>query len=169
MEEAIATFMTRAAEKLRQQQSTAGVLSVSMATDPYSERERHYANHACVHLPEPTDDTLELIRQARHAARDIWKSGHRYKKAGVRLTSFQPKDQTQLDLWSSDEATDTAKRSASIMNVLDQINTTMGADTIRPGTMGTGVNRLVRRDHRSPRYTTRWSELPVATTGPRRT
>ena len=168
MEEAIATFMTRAAEKLRQQQSVAGVLSVSMATDRYNERERPYANHASVQLPTPTDDTLELIRQARHAARSIWKSGYRYKKAGVRLTSLRSKQQTQLDLWSTEPDDQSTDRSAGVMDVLDRINAAMGADTIRPGTMGTGVNRLVRRDHRSPRYTTRWSELPVATTRPRR-
>ena len=167
MEEAVATFMTRAAEKLRQQHCVAGVLSVSLATDPYNETERRYANHVSVHLPTATDDTLELIRQARLAIRQIWKSGYRYKKAGVRLTSFQPKQQTQLDLWQTTEDTETTDRADNIMNVLDAINSTMGADTIRPGTMGTGVNRLVRRDHRSPRYTTRWSELPIATTGTR--
>ena len=165
MEEAIATFMTRAAEKLRQQDSVAGVLTVHLTTSPFSDQDRSYANHATVHLPESTDDTLVLIRHARQATQHIWKSGYRYKKAGVQLGAIEPRQQNQLNLWNAEMDDATTPRSAGVMNVLDQINRTMGADTIRPGSMGTGVNRLIRRDHRSPRYTTRWNELPVARAG----
>jgi DNA polymerase V len=165
MEEAIATFMTRAAEKLRNQGSVAGVLTVYLTTNAFSTTDRSYANHATMHLPVPTDDTMLLIRYARLATQEIWKSGYRYKKAGVQLGAIEPRHRTQLELWNGQEDNPTTPRSSNVMEVLDQINRTMGSDTIRPGSMGTGVNRLVRRDHRSPRYTTRWDELPVARAG----
>ncbi len=52
LEEAVATFTTRAAEKLREQGSRAAFLSVSIATSPFS---GPYESRSChIHLPIPT-------------------------------------------------------------------------------------------------------------------
>ncbi|MSQ89178.1 MAG: DUF4113 domain-containing protein [Betaproteobacteria bacterium] len=46
------------------------------------------------------------------------------------------------------------------MAVMDRINSAMGRDTLKSA--ATGMNhRWVTTDHRSPRYTTSWDELPV--------
>ncbi|MAA53105.1 MAG: hypothetical protein CMJ41_08860 [Phycisphaerae bacterium] len=158
---ALASFAARAAEKLRDQQSAAGVLTVYISTNRFRPDEPRYANHATVRLLTPTNDTPTLVRHAREAGRRIWRDGFRFKKAGVRCCALQPRRPTQLHLFDALDHT----RSDTIMDVMDRVNRAMGSDTIRSGSMGTGTAWITRREHASPRYTTRWDELPEARTG----
>ncbi|HUL11735.1 MAG TPA: DUF4113 domain-containing protein [Methylococcaceae bacterium] len=48
------------------------------------------------------------------------------------------------------------------MQTLDQINRKMGRGTLRLAAEGHRHARKVRTDYPSPRYTTWWSELPMA-------
>ena len=61
MREAVATYMTRAAEKLRRHQVAAGVLTVFLMTNRFTD-ESQYANGVTMPLPIATQDTAELIR-----------------------------------------------------------------------------------------------------------
>ena len=163
MEQAIAAYATRAGEKLRMQGSVAGVLTVYMTTNWFSRTDARYANHATIEFPVATDDTITLIRHARSAARRIWKQGYRYKKAGVRLSGIHPRHHAQLHLFE-----DSTPSTGRAMEVLDAVNRTMGADTLHPASLGINRQWLTRRQHRSPRYTTRWDELPTARLTPGR-
>ena len=45
--------------------------------------------------------------------------------------------------------------------LMDQVNLKMGSGTLRPAANGTRPGHWkMAQDHRSPRYTTRWDELP---------
>ena len=48
------------------------------------------------------------------------------------------------------------------METLDQINRKMGQGTLRLAAEGFQHAWKIRADYPSPRYTTRWAELPVA-------
>ena len=157
MDEAIAAYTSRAGEKLRMQGSVAGVLTVYMTTNWFSRTDARYANHATIEFPVATDDTITLIRHARSAAKRIWRKGFRYKKAGIRLSGIHPRHHAQLHLFN-----DNTPATARAMQVLDEINRSMGAGTLHPASLGIGRQWLTRRNHRSPRYTTRWDELPPA-------
>jgi DNA polymerase V len=63
MREAVATYMTRAAEKLRRSHMAAGVLTVFLMTSRFTE-EPQYANSVTMPLPVATQDTAELIQYA---------------------------------------------------------------------------------------------------------
>jgi DNA polymerase V len=49
--------------------------------------------------------------------------------------------------------------------VLDQINARWGRGTLRTAREGFGCSWAMRKDYRSPAYTTRWDELPVVRAG----
>ena len=114
---ALASFAARAAEKLRDQQSAAGVLTVYVSTNRFRPDEPRYANHATVRLLTPTNDTPTLVRHAREAGRRIWREGFRFKKAGVRCSALQPQRPTQLHLFDALDH----ERSDRIMDVMDRV------------------------------------------------
>lgn len=55
--EALATFCSRAAEKLRAQHSVAGGLTVFLRTNPFNSKEHQYQRVAGIRLSTPTQDT----------------------------------------------------------------------------------------------------------------
>jgi len=54
-----------------------------------------------------------------------------------------------------------AGRQKALMATLDRINETFGRGTVRLGAEGLQQAWAMKQDRRSPRYTTRWDEVPV--------
>src|SRR5262249_28134294 len=92
MREAVATYTTRAAEKLRRAQRAAGVLTVFLTTNRFTD-ELQYANSVTIPLPVATQDTAELIRYALRGVEQIFRESYRYRKAGVLVTALVPAHQ----------------------------------------------------------------------------
>jgi DNA polymerase V len=53
-------------------------------------------------------------------------------------------------------------RSDSMMRVMDTINRKMGQGSVTVAASGIRQRWAMRRERKSPSYTTEWSELPVA-------
>jgi DNA polymerase V len=93
----------------------------------------------------------------------IYRPEHRYKKSGVLLMDLCKRDVAQPRLFE-DRDLEGANR---LMVLMDEINQVHGRGTLRiasASSMALNAGRTwhLRSDHRSPRYTTRWDELPVA-------
>ncbi len=151
LQEAIATYISRAAEKLRQQKSVAGAVYVFLETNRFKEAEPQYSNGVTVPLANPTDDTLILVKTAHRALKSIYRAGFQYKKTGTMLTLLSEHSQGSLF----------PAPSRGLMAVMDRINSAMGRDTLKSAATGINHRWVTRSDHRSPRYTTSWDELPV--------
>ncbi len=149
LQEAVATYISRAAEKLRQQNSVAGAVYVFLETNRFKEAEPQYCNG--VPLANPTDDTLILVKTAHRALKSIYRAGFQYKKTGAILTLLSEHSQGSLF----------PTPSRGLMAVMDRINSAMGRDTLKSAATGINPRWVTRSDHRSPRYTTCWDELPV--------
>ena len=106
----------------------------------------------------PTDDTARLIHAALAALRPIFREGLAYQKAGVMLGGLQPRAGLTESLFAQYDR----GRSERLMAVLDEVNRRMGPDMLRYATSGFDRPWYMRREHASPRYTTRWDELPTA-------
>ena len=154
MREAVATYTTRAAEKLRRTQRAAGVVTVFLMTNRFTD-EPPYANSVIVPLPVATQDTAELIRYALRGTAQLFREGYRYKKAGVILTALVPAQQVQTHLFDRHDR----ERSQRLMTAIDAINTQWGTETVRSAALGVQPRWRMRCGHRSPRYTTQWDEL----------
>jgi len=159
LEEAVATHVTRAAEKLRLHRRVAGMLSVFVATSRFLERP--YANLATVPLDPPTDDTSRLIHAAIVALRPIFREGLQYQRAGVMLTGLEPLAGLTESLFVQYDR----DRSARLMAAVDNVNRRLGPDTLRYAAAGFARPWHMRREHASPHYTTRWDELPTVRAG----
>ncbi len=158
LREAVASYLATAAEKLRRQQSVAGAVHVLLMTNRFKEHEPQYNPSITIPLNEACDDTLRLTAAALKGLEAIYRSGFYYKKAGVILTLLSDKAQRPVSLF--DDAT-THKKSEKLMVTLDVINRTFGQGTIRSAACGIEQPWAMRAESRSPRYTTRWDELPA--------
>jgi len=64
LREAMVTYATRAAEKLREQGSLCSTLLVSVQAGQHEPEERHYYRSLGIQLAHPTDDTRILLQAA---------------------------------------------------------------------------------------------------------
>jgi len=159
IKEAIATYTSRAAEKLRRQQGAASVISVFVVpkeTPKDGERFRHGPTHSQhIILPQATAVTGDLIKPALKLAEQLFKKGTYYKKAGVMLSGIVPDATVQGNLFVPHEK----NNGRMLMSMMDNINFSMRDDVLKFAASGTSRNWKMRQEYRSPRYTTRWDEL----------
>ncbi|MCP5007265.1 MAG: Y-family DNA polymerase [Planctomycetes bacterium] len=160
IEEAIASYVSRAAEKLRSQHSCANILIVYVKTNKFKRDEAQYANSIHIKLNEPTASTIELTKLALRGLNKIYKHGYRYKKAGVLLEGIQPDSLIQLNMFSSlDYAV--IEREEALMQTVDRINRKWGRGSLRLAAEGMKQTWKMRRSMLSPAYTSNWEELLV--------
>lgn len=159
LREAIAAYTGRAAEKLRSQGSLAGSLTVFLSTNIFKEHEPQYSNGISCRLPVASSYTPRLIGAAADLLGRIYRQGYRYKKAGVMLYDIIPEEDAQLSLFGGPPDSGRAVR---LMGTVDRVNRAMGRQTIRFAAEGIARPWQMRREFLSPRYTTRWDEIPVA-------
>jgi len=156
LSESVAYFATRAAEKLRQDGSVANAIAVFIRTNPFKASDPQYQRSQIVSFANPTDDTAKLAGAAIQGLQTIYRPGYQYKKSGVMLMELQPKASVQADLFTDADA---QAKTDERMKVMDAINKRMGKDTITLAAAGTHHRWAMRRDRKSPNYTTEWVEL----------
>ncbi|MDB5207737.1 MAG: Y-family polymerase [Flavisolibacter sp.] len=159
IKEAVATYTARAAEKLRRQNSAAGVINVFVVTNEKEETTAPHFRHGPTYsshiiLPYPTSQTNELIKPAVALAGQLYQQGKKYKKAGVILSSIVPDDSIQGNLFENQKSV-----GRFLMEQIDNINFSMRNDVVKFASSGTKRDWKMRKDFQSDRYTTRWEEL----------
>ncbi len=158
MREAICSYATRAAEKLRNEHQHCRFISAFVKTSPFTINEPYYGNSASVTLLTPTQDSRDIIGAATRCLDVIWKNGHRYQKAGVMLGDFYSQGVAQLNLFDENPP---RKNSQKLMNVLDYLNAKNGHGTLYFAGQGIQQQWQMKREMLSPRYTTRYTDLPI--------
>ena len=157
LSEAVADYVVKAVEKLHEQDSSAGLLQVYIATNPFKEG-LQYSNSCTIKLHPPTASTPRLIQCAEQGLAKIFKPGFRYKRAAVGLMELCPSTQVQPDLFIAGEDTD---RQRSFLQAVDKVNAKWGRNTLRYVAQGISRPWTMRREKLSPLYTTRWKDLPL--------
>ena len=157
--ESVASYMTRAAEKLRHQQSVCEAIQVFVQTNRFKETDRQYSNSILVPLPNPSCDTRLLVRAAMYGLEHIFRPGYYYKKAGVILQGISSASVQQQSLFTTfgDGA-----QSDVIMQTLDGLNARFGRGTVSLAAAGIRNDWQMKREKKTPNYTTQWDEIPVA-------
>ncbi len=157
VKEAVATFLSRAAEKVRRHGLLASAVTVFVETNRFSKVDPQYGNAAAVHLAYPTDTTQELMPTALAITARLFREGLRYKKAGVMLTGLVPRRPSTVRMFGAEEY----ERRWHMSEVIDEINQRFGRDAIRFGACGLEQRWRTKAERRSKRYTTRWDELMI--------
>lgn len=158
IKEAVATYTSKAAEKLRRQRSAANIISVFVVPreQSHNTRFRHGPTLSTyVTLPVATSSTHELIKPAVKLVDKLYEKGRLYKKAGVMLSGLVPDDTIQANLFVAEKHN--GKR--MLMDMIDNINFSQRDDVLKFAASGAKRDWKMRMELRSPRYTTRWEEL----------
>ncbi len=156
MREAIASYATRAAEKMRRYKVAAENIFVFMHTNTFN-NDPFYSNGASARFAATTNDTGEVVALSVRLGERLWRDGFRYSKCGVMITELLPETIRQPALWGDLDR----ERRERVWRTMDRLNATLGRDTVR--ILGAGPKDAgwkLRAEYRSPRWTTRWTELP---------
>ncbi|HYW76376.1 MAG TPA: DUF4113 domain-containing protein, partial [Gammaproteobacteria bacterium] len=161
LREAVTYYATRAAEKLRRQGQSCRSLRVFAHTNGFRPDEPQCHISANVAFAAATQDTRDIAGGAAAAIAARFRGGYRYHKAGVMLLDLAPAGR-QSELPLAPASCGDEDRSRRLMAAVDGANRRMGSGTVRLAGQGARQSWGVRAQHRSPRYTTRWSDLPEA-------
>ena len=156
MLEATAFYATRAGEKLRRHGMLAHQMQVFFHTSRFADGPSRSVSGVATML-EPTSDTLELVRAASGATRRLWQPGYRYAKAGIIMENLVTPAQAPRSLLALADP-----RRDALMTAMDAVNSRFGRGALSPAQSGVSRAWTVRADMRSPAYTTRLSETPIA-------
>ena len=151
--EAITSYTSRAAERMRKQDSVASSLYVYIRTSPHDDQ-KQYANGVNIPLFQPTDDSMVLTNTALLGLDHIYRDGFNYQKAGVTLCNLISKHKIQGNLFN-----DTISHSR--MKVMDSINQRWKGK-LKLGSEGVTKEWEMRAQFKSRNYTTNWEELLIA-------
>lgn len=158
LKEAVATYTSRAAEKLRRQYCAARMIDVFVVTNDHIQGQYEYnpqTRHSHTNLLQPTSHTNELIKTAIPLVEKLYNRGSKYLKAGVMLGGLVPDQSIQGNMFK----TAFANNQRVLMGTMDNINFSMRDDAIKYVASGLKRNWKMRQEMRSKRFTTRWDEL----------
>ena len=150
LRKAIDKFVEEGSLKLRNQQSDANLLSVSISTSTYKKKDHCTAQ---IKLPCATSSSKIIRAHALHLIENLYKRGCQYKRAGILLSNLTPSEQYQTDLFNDGEHDE-------VDIIKDQINHRFGKMTLQPGTLiGNHQQWKMKRQYLSQQYTTNWQHL----------
>ncbi len=158
--QALTAHATRAAEKLRQHGLVAGTLTVFFHTNRHRMDRPQYSGSRSTRMTPMSSDTFHLVEAARRCAQSAWPKDHTrpfgFTKAGIMLDDLLRFEDRPLTLFDAPKS-----KSQALMAALDEVNDRFGKKTVVLASEGMKRPWSLRSDHRSPRYTTRLSDLPV--------
>ena len=167
VEEAVANFAVRCAEKLRHQGSVCQGITVFAWTSRFNENVPEYTIHDSLTLPIATNAQEEIVGAALSILRakypkpmadsrpDRPDMSFHFKKAGVILWQISPDHPRQQDLFDPIDRS----RQKALMEAIDAINRKNGHGTIRQAVQGNGCRFDLKREYMSKRFTTDIHEI----------
>ncbi len=173
LHEAMATYVSRACEKLRAQNKQAQRAMVFIRSDPFRDDTAQYDASRQIDLPWPSHSTRTWLAQAQRSLTAMYREGIGYKKAGFVLMGIHDQSLCQHDLFQEGAFQNGAFQSKpehslgasnthsdQLMNVLDTINNRFGKGTLHSAATGVQPARWhMNQNFPSPCFTTRWKEL----------
>lgn len=156
LQEQIANFASKVAEKLRKQHSVTGEIAVFAYTNRFKENLPQTHSSALVSFNTPTSEQRTLIISAAQATRELFRNGYGYKKAGVIASGIMGQSDMTPSLFEDFQA---AEREHRITSALDTINSIYGDGTVKLAVQGSGHIKTAS-EKQSPHYTTLWSDIP---------
>lgn len=155
LHEAVSFFTARAAEQLRLDGSWARQVMVFIQSSHYAKGPDRFSTSG-IEFITASQDTRDLNNAAVSILNRIYRPGIAYAKAGVVLSSMTDGTE-QLSLFDERPV---RKGSDALMRVMDRLNRQHRGSVFM---LAEGIEQPFRMKQAllSPRYTTRWEELPI--------
>lgn len=157
LSEALATYVSKAAHKLREQGLCTKTLCVYVEEMFDKEMGRRQSVSEISSLPFPTNDTPEIIHAAKACLKKMFRPNVQYKKCGVVFLDLVPESSVGAELFW--KGLDPKRR--KLAKLIDELNSSKRKDAIFYGATGINPHWKMRSEKRSPRFTTSWDEIAV--------
>ena len=160
LEQRVVSYATRASEKIRSDQLQAKKITVFIRSNKFNQKNQPYYGDKTYSFISPTNDLFEIVKMAVKALGYIYKSGIKYKKAGVLLSDLSSEGTYNRDLFFQRSEKDILKK-IKVNRVFDRLNSRYGSGTICIAKENCEKFYLTRRKNLSPAYTSSFYELPI--------
>ena len=156
LREAMARRAARAAEKIRAQGLAAGRLIAFAHGSRY--RPNPPSASRTARLSPPTNDPRVIVGIAGKMMEAMFQPGGVYTKCGVLLEDLTPEGEGQADLFAAPDP-----KAPGLLAAMDGLNARFGRNTVVLAAQGCGARSFdTKRSQKSPAWTTRLEEIPVA-------
>lgn len=159
LESAVASLSAKATLRLR----TSGLLArgacVTLSTNRLKPGYQQVSRYLT--FLTPTADTGAITQQLMLALGPMHNQRLQYHRANILLYDLQPEDALQADLFGDVDLV-ASSQSKHRMQALDAINNRYGGSTVRFAAEDLSQSWQPKRQLASPRYTTRWADIPSA-------
>jgi DNA polymerase V len=156
IKERISTFAASCAEKLRKQKSSCHMLIVQLSSDRHKQDMQQYSASKTIVFSAPTDSTLTIANAAVAAVKTIFKTGIKYKRAGVIVMGLVPNDNFQLNLFTEENP-----KHKPLMAVIDKLNGKFKADKIKLANQDLKRTWKMKQERLSPKFTTNINDVLI--------
>jgi len=158
LNEAITAHSLNAAEKIRLDKQTVKKITVFIRTSPFVNKKNYYANSKSMDLAIKTNDSIELIKQALFALKNIYRKGYRYQKAGIILSGLEDVNFYDENLFS---AVRNEKKREKLMKAIDYANAKYGRHSLSIAQAGLKKIWSSKKQHYSKIDTASFRSLPT--------
>ncbi len=154
----ISDFAAKCAQKLREERSAAYDVTTFMYTNRFREDLDQYFPSATVRLDVAANSAQEIIGAALKALRAIYRSGYRYKKAGVTVSNIVPEDEVQGSMFNFND--ELRQKQDRLSKIIDAVNASSEGSLLRLATQRAGhYADGIRSDFRSRLYSTSFEDI----------
>lgn len=155
--ESITLHATRAWEKLRQQDSRAGSISVFVQSNRHRKDLIQYWRQYTYTFSVPTNDTKDLIQWAIEWLRMIYLPWIMYKKSGILLSNLESWDFEQVTLfWEQSNP-----KRKKLMETLDRLNSKHWKQSVFFASQWIKNSWDMRCNNKSPSYLHKITDVPT--------
>ncbi len=153
----VSDFAAKCAQKLREEGSAAYDVTTFMYTNRFREDLDQYFPSATIRLDVAANSAQEIIGAALKAFRTIYRTGYKYKKAGVVVGNIIASDAIQASMFDFDD--ELRLKQDKLSKVMDAVNSSQSCasdgNLLRLATQRAGhYADGIRSDYRSRLYTT---------------
>jgi DNA polymerase V len=155
LKEAVASYVAKAGEKLREEKSAAGAMTVYVMTSRFVKKPKRYFNSHTVRFPAATSYTPELIAYAMKCIERLYRKGFLYNKAGIILGELVPQNRIQANMLDEIDR----QKAMKLMKAVDAVNARLPDAPLIWAAEGIEQPWRTKFKKRSKKYTTNWDEL----------
>ena len=161
LSEAITTHCLNAAEKIRLDNQVVKKITVFIRTSPFQKDKNYYANSKDIDLPVRTNDSIELVKHALSALKNIYKKGYRYQKTGIIFSNLKNVDTYNKNLFSK---INNEEKRENLMKAIDLTNIKYGRHSLSIAQADFKKKWNIKKQHSSKIDTACFSFLPIIRT-----
>ena len=154
IEERISTFAVCCAEKLRAQNSNCNSIYVFIKSNKFKKLEYQYRKGIIVTIPFSTNSNIVISKYAFIGLKKIFKSGIKYKKAGVIVMGITSDKNYQMTLFENEKT-----KHKKLMKTIDFIQKKEGQNKIKLANQDLKKRWKMKQEKLSFNYTTKLDEI----------